>query len=290
MTIPRYPFEPDETTGNKMFRIHRNDCVVNYRKADFLIPHRKDYYFIAFVKAGSTRHWIDMAPYVVRNNTLYFTDPQQVNLKEEAGVMSGVTISFTAAFLATDETGFIRQLPVIQNPHNGHELLLSSADIAFVEELLDKMIAEYGGENEWQQQMLLGYMKTLLIYMSRLYTAQFAESNHDQSRMLLKRYLAQIETSYATLHDVAAYAVLMNISPGHLSDKVKEQSGKPAIAHIHARLMLEAKRLLFHSDLAVKEIAFRLGFEDASYFNRFFKRISNQTPAEYRTVIREKYH
>ena len=75
-----------------------------------------------------------------------------------------------------------------------------------------------------------------------------------------------------------------------LSEVVKEQSGKPAISHIHERLILEAKRLLFHTDGSVKEIAYDLGFEDDSYFNRFFKRITQQTPSEYRKHIRGMYH
>jgi len=83
---------------------------------------------------------------------------------------------------------------------------------------------------------------------------------------------------------------MLNISAGHLSEVVKEQSGKPAIAHIHERLILETKRLLFHTDQSVKEIAFRLGFEEASYFNRFFKRIVGDTPLTYRNTIREMYH
>jgi AraC-like DNA-binding protein len=53
---------------------------------------------------------------------------------------------------------------------------------------------------------------------------------------------------------------------------------------------LEAKRLLFHSERSIKEIAFELGFEDASYFNRFFKRIAQTTPAVYRSATREMYH
>jgi len=68
---------------------------------------------------------------------------------------------------------------------------------------------------------------------------------------------------------------------------VKTQSGKPAIKHIHERQLLEAKRLLFHANNSLKEIAFDLGFSDASYFNRFFKRETGVTPAEYRADIRK---
>lgn len=288
--IPIYPFEPDGATGHTCFRIHRNDAMTNYRRSDFLVPHRKSYYFMAFVKEGSSRHWIDMTPYVLKPDTFYFTVPQQVHLKEETKPLSGVSISFTDAFLAMDDSGFLEELPMIQNPHNGHELRLGPADLAFIEDVLEKLYAEYRARHTWQNNMLVAYMRILLIYLSRLYTEQFSRSESVPDRALLKRYLSRIDESYTQLHEVAAYAELLNISAGHLSEVVKEQSGKPAIAHIHERLVVEARRLLLHTDSAVKEIAYELGFEDASYFNRFFKRLTRQTPVEYRTGIREMYH
>lgn len=289
-TIPKYPFEPDSATSNALFRINRNDSVVNYKKSDFLIPHRKDYYFMAFVKNGSSRHWIDMTPYTLKPDTFYFTVPHQVHLKEEAAPISGCTLSFSKDFLAIDENGSLKNLPIIQNPHNGHELLLNKHDVLFIEELLDKLYTEYHMRNNWQHSMLFAYIKVLLIYLSRLYSEQFSNRVPSPDRELLKRYLSKIEASYKQWHEVAEYAQMLNISAGHLSEVVKEQSGKTAIEHIHERLILEAKRLLVHTDSTIKEIGFALGFEDASYFNRFFKRLTQQTPLEYRNTVREMYH
>ena len=59
---------------------------------------------------------------------------------------------------------------------------------------------------------------------------------------------------------------------------------------IEARRVLEAKRLLAHSDAPVAEIAARLAFADASYFGRFFRRHVAQSPGAFRAAIREKYH
>ncbi len=288
--IPKYSFEPEEAIGNPLFRINRNDCVVNYSKADFLIPHRKDYYFMAFVKRGNSRHWIDMTPYTIQPDAFYFTVPHQVQLKEVTEPFSGMSLSFTEDFLAMDEGGALRNLPIIQNPHDGHELLLNPADLVFVDDLLEKIHAEYHSHYDWQQSMLLAYMKILMIYLSRLYTEQLSNAKTSPDRLLLKKYLSKIDEHYAGLHEVADYADMLNISAGHLSELVKEQSGKPAIVHIHERLVMEAKRLLFHSDYAVKEISFLLGFEDASYFNRFFKRLVHTTPVMYRDDIRKMYH
>ncbi|MCC8423417.1 helix-turn-helix domain-containing protein [Mucilaginibacter sp. UR6-11] len=287
--IPSHALAPDVITGSKMFSIHKANCSVMYKRADFLVPHRKGYYFWAFVKDGANKHWIDTKPYVLKSNTFYFTVPHQVHLKEDGKPFTGIILGFTEEFLALEENSLLRQLPIIQNPENGHELLLSDADVAFIGEMLEKVYTENSNNSNWQHSMLMSYMRVLMIYLSRLYVEQFSNVNTAPGRVLLKRYLNKIEENYARYHEVSAYADMLNISAGHLSEVVKEQSGKPAIAHIHDRLILETKRLLFHSDHSVKEIAFRLGFEDASYFNRFFKRIVNDTPVAYRTAIREMY-
>jgi len=288
--IPKFALEPEPATGNKMFRMNKVDCGMSMMRSDFLSPHRKDYYFFVLVRTGNSRHWIDMTPYTLKPDTFYFTVPHQVHLKEEAEPLDGMIMAFTEEFLALEGNSFIRQLPIIQNPYNGHELSLTSEDIVFLEDTMEKTYAEYRSHNNWQHGMLMAYVQVVLIYLSRLYTEQLSTLEKSRDRQLLKKYLSKIEESFIELHDVAAYADMLNISAGHLSEVVKEQSGKPAIAHIHERLILEAKRLLFHTEQSIKEIAFQLGFEDASYFNRFFKRLAKRTPQEYRLSSREMYH
>ena len=289
-TIPQYQLEPDELVGNKQFRIRKANCAMSRERYDFLVPHRKDYYFLVFVKQGRSRHWVDMKPYTIQDDTFYFTTPHQIHLKEDVQPFTGTTIGFTNEFLNMTGNTALRQLPDIQNPHNGHKLDLKPQDVLFIEDILDKIHVEFNSKSGWQHNMLMSYMQVLLIYLSRLYTAQYSDAVQSQDRQLLKRYLTRIEEMYTELHEVNHYADMLNISAGHLSEVVKEQSGKPAITHIHERLILEAKRLLFHSERSIKEIAFELGFEDASYFNRFFKRITQTTPAVYRNATREMYH
>jgi AraC family transcriptional activator of pobA len=287
-TIPSYPLEPDEETGNPLFRINHYHGIITYLKDDFLTPHRKNYYFLAFVREGSSRHWVDMKPYVLKPDTVYYTAPHQVHLKEEAKPLTGTSIGFSEAFLNLDESGMLKKLPIIQNQHNGHELRLSPADVVFVQNLLQQISAEYCTAGYMQHQMLLAYVKVLLIYLSRLCLEQ-TPGTETPDKQLLKSYLLSIDQHYKQLHEVTDYADLLNLSAGHLSELIKEQSGKSAIAHIHGRLIVEAKRLLFHTEQSVKEIAYELGFEDASYFNRFFKRITEYTPINYRNTFREKY-
>jgi AraC family transcriptional activator of pobA len=81
---------------------------------------------------------------------------------------------------------------------------------------------------------------------------------------------------------VGDYADRLGVSPKHLNDCVRATTGASASGTLHARLQLEARRLLLHTDLPVTEIADRLGFSDASYFVRFFKRLAGTTPRAFR--------
>ncbi|GAB3755685.1 AraC family transcriptional regulator [Spirosoma pomorum] len=286
--LPVYTSNQDDLYGNKLFRMARAEGTIEYQ-SDILVPHRKAYYLLVFVKRGNSRHWVDMTPYEIKENTVYFTVPSQIQVKEEAKPMWGTSLAFTSEFLALQENTALINLPLILNPQNGHELLLTEADVAFVEDILDRLYTEYRLPGQWQQRMLAAYLTVLLTYLSRLYTDQYRNNEASPDKLLLKKYQAKIDEFFRAQHEVSEYASMLNISAGHLSEVVKAQSGKPAIAHIHDRLVLEARRLLFHSQDSLKEIAFDLGFSEASYFNRFFKRETGLTPAEYRLSIREMY-
>lgn len=98
-----------------------------------------------------------------------------------------------------------------------------------------------------------------------------------------------IDRHHSSLHDVASYAGMLHLTPGYFTDLVKEQSGKTVLAHIHERLLVEAKRRLLHTELSVKQISDELGFGDAAYFHRFFKGLTGSTPVAYRMQIRKMY-
>ncbi|AMJ67704.1 AraC family transcriptional regulator [Hymenobacter sp. PAMC 26628] len=286
--IPVHPLEPDEATGSNLFTIVRSEGDLPYEE-NLLLPHRKAYYLLVFVQHSRGRHWVDATPYERKDNTLYFTAPSQILVKEAATPFWGTRLEFTDEFLALQQNVALLELPLIQNPHHGHELLLTAADGALVEELLAKMEAGHHRPGEWQHRMLTAYLTVLLTYLNRLYTEQFTGAEPSADQRLLKTYRAKVEECYRELHEVGAYAALLHISAGHLSEVVKAQSGKPAIKHLHERLVLEAKRLLLYTPLSLKELAFDLGFSEASYFNRFFKRETGVTPAEYRATIRKMY-
>jgi AraC-like DNA-binding protein len=286
--VPVRAFKPDPVTGSNFFSLVHAENELVY-EADLLLPHRLSHYLMVFVKHNRGRHWADTTLYERQDNSFYFAGPGQVLVKEEPTPFWGAHFAFTSELLALPPYAALRELPIIQNPYQGHELRLSPADAAVVEDLLAKLQAEHTRPGPWQHRLLSAYLTALLTYLSRLYTEQFTGAEPSADKLLLRAFQAKIEECFHERHEVGAYAALLHISPGHLSEVVKAQSGKPAIKHIHERLVLEARRLLVYSAQPLKEIAFDLGFADASYFNRFFKRETGVTPAEYRVTSRKMY-
>jgi len=287
--IPRYSLKESSIQGNAYFEILKANGEFVKRRTNFLTPHRKDYYLFVLVRSGGSKHWVDFTPYVLKPDTFYFTTPHQVHLKEKSAPLEGTLLSFSEEFLQLDDSKLLKTLPIILNQENHHELQLQPEDVAFIDDIMNKMLQEHHASKDWQSSMLQSYLKVLVIYLSRLYTEQF-ETIAPADRIYLKKFKDLIEQNFTRLHQVSDYAREMKITAGHLNDIVKEQSGRSAIEHIHQRLIVEAKHFLLHTELSSKEIAYELGFEDSAYFGRFFKRLTDTTPVLFRKHIRDMYH
>src|SRR5688572_14135777 len=79
--VPVFSIEPDGIGGSKHFRVYNFEGGLP-KGSDLLIPHRKDHYLIAFIRHAGSRQWIDMTPYDLKDNTIYFLGPNQVIVKE----------------------------------------------------------------------------------------------------------------------------------------------------------------------------------------------------------------
>lgn len=291
--IPHFSLRESSEAGHSMFEIKEVSGPLAANNPHLFVPHRKDYYFFFLVKEGYSRHWVDFVSYETKPGNLYFATPNQVLLKEKNGHVGGLFIGFTEEFLALQNRDELRDLPVLLNPDNRHELLLSELENNFLNDLMLHMLCEFKTGGDWKSSMLQSYLNILLVYVSRIYTqTATAAGAIPGSRQMVNRMKTLVNEKFQELHQASDYAQLLHVSPGHLNDTIKSYTGRTATSLIQERLMVEAKRLLFHGDLQIKEIAYQLGFEDAAYFNRFFKKIAGETPASFRqqTRDREQYH
>ncbi len=290
--IPHYSLQESSSEGHSLIEVKEtNGESVQTKKAHLFLPHRKDYFFFFLMRGGYNRHWIDFVSYEIKPGNVYFTIPNQVHLKEKNASVQGLMVAFTEEFLTLRDDGTLRGLPVIQNPADCHELVLAKDELAYLETLMLQMLQEFRTEQGWKSHMLHAYLNIFLVYLSRIYTGRYDTGGAAAGgRQLVKRMKNLIDERIHQLHQVSDYASLLHVTPGHLNDTIKDHTGKTATALIQERLMLEARRVLFHTELQVKEIAYQLGFEDAAYFNRLFKKLTGETPAAFRQEAREKYN
>lgn len=94
-----------------------------------------------------------------------------------------------------------------------------------------------------------------------------------------------LEQEFDRIHTVKDYAERLNVSSKTLTNCVTECSRKSPLAFINDRVILEAKRLLRFTNLMVKEIAYRIGYDDPSYFVKFFKRQTGYLPSDFRDKV-----
>jgi AraC family transcriptional activator of pobA len=144
--------------------------------------------------------------------------------------------------------------------------------------------AEFISTQPWRALAIDAALCALLVALER--AAPRAEPRRaergSRAAMHLARYRELVDAAYRTQPSLTALAQQLGITPTQLSRVCRQLTGRPALALLHARVMLEAQRDLAYTTLSVKQIALGLGFGDAGYFTRFFQRLSGRTPTQWR--------
>ena len=187
---------------------------------------------------------------------------------------------------------FIDTLPFFINPDS--EPIVRITKTTVLEEItgiIGRIQKEFHSSHSDKTQVIAAWMSLFLLSCKRIYTSADHHDNEVSSHSeITRKFKKLVEENFKENKSVSEYANLLNITPGHLTDTVQKELGKTASELIHERIILEAKRLLYHSDKSVKEIAAALNYDDPSYFTKFFKTHSDYTPEQFRMQIREKYH
>ena len=136
-------------------------------------------------------------------------------------------------------------------------------------------------KEEFMNDALFYSTSLLLVRASRLFKSKHVKSLHMGSDFLFN-FQELIEANFLILKTPREYAARMNVTPNYLNALCKKKSGKSAGELIRQRILLEAKRLLAHTKLSASEIAYKLNFQDNSYFGRFFKKSTGLTPEGFR--------
>lgn len=163
-------------------------------------------------------------------------------------------------------------------------IALSEVQSKEIQAIIREIQAEMKNEDTSTEEMLRILLKLIILKSTRIWKQQHQLEGDDQQSdvQFLRKFSQLVEKHYKTLHTVADYADLLFLTPKNLSKKIGLVSKSTPNDIIKDRIILESKRLLAHTKMTVKEIAYHLNYEDDAYFIRFFTKHTGLSPVSFR--------
>ena len=270
--------------GNLAFKIFNFDDNNHF---DHL--QRNNYYSLIWVKKGFGKVKADFAEHQFEENSLLAFSPYQPFMICTDQQIEGVAIHFHPDFFCIH----MHQKEVscngvlFNNIYQPPYTKITEATAITLDLMISQMKTEMQDSALAQYESLVSYLKIFLITASRLKTEQLTQDQIPDARepYILQNLKDAIEKYFKTKHSATHYADLLNISAKALAKITKTHFNKTLTALISERIIIEAKRELYMTNKAVKEIAYELGYDDEHYFSRFFKINADVSPQGYRETV-----
>jgi AraC-like DNA-binding protein len=226
----------------------------------------------------------------------FFNSPYQILSWEIDRDWKGFYIMFTEQFLHSSSLFryFLTDFPFLRLDKTMPIPIENENDRFLFIDIFERIFKEYYSQNPDKFDIIKSYVNTILLYIKRFFTHQTISSNSPSRNadiQLLSRFQHLIETSFyensemteiENPHSVSFYADKLNVHPNHLNSIIKSITGNTASQMIQQHIINLAKSYILQTDLNIKEIAYKLKFEEQSHFNSFFRKYSKSTPSDFR--------
>ncbi|MDA8124040.1 MAG: helix-turn-helix transcriptional regulator [Deltaproteobacteria bacterium] len=255
------------------------------------LPHRHAFYEIIYIKGGKGAHVIDFESYPIVPGSLYLFSPDQIHFWQITKPVDGVRIKFSENFLllSPSELYLTEYLDFFHNAESPPHLVLNGGKGAEIKTLFDRIEQEYRADGYVRDLKIRSYLTILLIEIQRILMAGYGKRDAVRGSALVSRFKKMVSKNFLTERFTSFYAEKLGISEAYLHELTKENTGLTPGQIIRKETAMEAKRMLAHTADTVSEIGYKLGFEDPSYFGRFFRRETGLSPKAFRAHILEKY-
>ncbi|MEO8761704.1 MAG: helix-turn-helix domain-containing protein [Bacteroidia bacterium] len=258
------------------------ESLTKVNKDHLIKPHRTNFYHIFLFENCQPVHYVDFQKIKIQPYSLLFIDKDRVHQFDQLLNYEGKVLIFTDEFFP--DTKFLRSSILFNNLSEKPSLKLSDKDfdkfIAICDSISEELTLPFDNKKHF---LLKNHLHNFLLVAEREKQKQdLVESKKgvDMDYTLLFRDL--LEINFIKLKAVSDYAKQMFISEKRLGQATAKIIGKTPKEIITERIILEAKRLLVHSNLSIKQIGQELGFDDPTYFVRYFKKHTVTTPVEFR--------
>ncbi len=257
--------------------------------------YRADFFRIIYFKNAALKFSVGDAQFSIPKNCLCYTYPGKLESWSRRGRLFGYVIYFSPSFAGIDITAknFVTKYPFFTSTAYPF-IRLNASDAKRFESLASQVVLELNSSQADNREMVKNLLTLILHFIRRKYIKRQGERDPHHTRPGGRLYefknkideLIHASESHMSNRplSVSAIAKKLHVSAGYLNKVIKTTSGKSASLYIHEKLIYEAKSYLSNTNLKINEIAYILGFEDHSYFSRFFKKLTGHTPAGYRNL------
>ncbi|HEX8548431.1 MAG TPA: helix-turn-helix domain-containing protein, partial [Cytophagaceae bacterium] len=210
-----------------------------------------------------------------------FVAPGKItSIQEISSNVKGYYCMFDMAFIETYSgySNFLTSLPFFDLDAIPI-ISLTDSQAQFYSIAFSKIHQDFSSSFNDRRTSICYYLAAILKECSLFYEKILQNNNKLTSAdRIAQDFLRLVNKHYLVKRQLVDYAELLNVTSKHLTKSVKKSTGEPPMNFIYKMLILEAKVLLRDTTQSVAEIAYQLSFEDAAYFNRFFKKHSGLTP------------
>jgi len=250
--------------------------------------HRHDFHELFFFRNGTGEHMIDLEKHTVSVPCMHLVAPGQVHHLVRSADMEGMVVMFGSDARLGQGHGARAELFAMADAPRTVDLTETNLSEALA--LLTMMEQELARPDSPMEEVVEGYLGILLIKCAHWVrsTREKTDPSFDPIDPV-RRFLELLERDHLTQRQVSWYAENLALSADHLNELVRGRLGRTASKVIQDRTLLEAKRLLLHGQLSIKEVGYALNMNDPAYFTRWFSKMEGRTPAAYRIHIRELY-
>ncbi len=267
------------------FSIARMEDIYDKRNGAPDEPHRHDYFTVVIPIKAKGIHNIDFNEYTLSDGQIFFVNEGQVHQIIEHERSLGYAIVFSADFLIRHNipVSFIHDINLFAHFGASPPLLLAAVTFKKVISYCEEIFLLQNEKQKFASEAISSYLKLILILCNNSCTHQPRATHETESgERLLKSFKELVNEKYTTWHSVKEYSESLFVSADYLNKVVKSLIGKTAKEYIQNRIIIGAKRLLFHTAFSSKEIAYELGFGEPAHFSSFFKKCTGQSPSNFK--------
>jgi AraC family transcriptional regulator, transcriptional activator of pobA len=250
------------------------------------IPHRHDFYHVAWIESGTGTFIQDDKSYPIKAGSLIFVPPGQVHTWEAKEALHGYILSFEPTLLFSQTERPYRLLHELTqwSAAAKKQIEVSGGAYDLLRTKFEGLAGEFCSNEEFRDEMLRTEITGILISLHRLCSLYRVSQGSrgveatDDFRPLTNRFLALLEKEEGKFYRANHYVSALSVDSRAFVNAVLSETGKSPSVWIRDRTLLEARRLLAYTDLTISEIAYRLNFRNVSYFVRFYRRLTGTSP------------